>query len=163
MKYLSLILLFALIGCTANPSSKSGSSSATGTKHGENVSTAETTELREITSPYPVTGFRYIEQIKSTSANSGQINTTVAQSEISSKERRPLLYAAMACIGLAGFFVWRAYPTGAFLSGVAAVVFFTLWKLDELPAWLWAVGVALIGIGVGIYLGYERKEKETKS
>jgi hypothetical protein len=73
--------------------------------------------------------------------------------------RRPLLYAALACILPALFFVWRGYPTPAMLCGGAAVVLFVAWQAAGLPSWFWMLAVVLGGIGAGIYFGYERGEK----
>jgi len=92
-------------------------------------------------------------------ANTGTVDTSVALKKVESAESRPLLYAAIASALAAGFFLYRAYPTPAFVCGGAAVVFFLSWKASGLPDWFWAVGACALTGAVALYLGHERGEK----
>lgn len=92
-------------------------------------------------------------------ASTGTIDTSIAAKRIDSEESRPLLYAALACLVAAGVFIWLSYPTPAFISGGAAVIFFLSWKLAGLPPWFWVIGVAAIVAAAAIWLGHERAEK----
>ncbi len=92
-------------------------------------------------------------------ANTGTVDTSVALKKVESAESRPLLYAAIASALAAGFFLYRAYPTPAFVCGGAAVVFFLSWKASGLPDWFWAVGACALAGAVALYLGHERGEK----
>lgn len=95
------------------------------------------------------------------SASTGTVDQTIAAKRIDAEESRPLLYAALASLVAAGFFVWRAYPTPALICAGAAAVFFIAWKVSGVPDWLWAVGgIALAGAGA-LYLGHERGLKST--
>jgi hypothetical protein len=112
-----------------------------------------------ITEVVPAAPMKWEKQQSSVDAATGTIDTTVAAKRIDSQEARPLLYAAMACLVAAGFFVWRAYPTPALCCAGAAVVFFIAWKVSDLPPWFWAVGLAALVGGAALYLGHERGEK----
>lgn len=92
-------------------------------------------------------------------ASTGTVDTSVALKKVESAESRPLLYAAIASALAAGFFLYRAYPTPAFVCGGAAVVFFLSWKASGLPDWFWAVGACCLAGAVALYLGHERGEK----
>ena len=97
-----------------------------------------------------------------TQASSGTVDTSVAKMEIKQKSKDKLLwFAAIAVVG-ALFFVWRGYPTGIYLCGIAAAIFFALWQISNLPDWMQFVGFGAVAGAVGIYFGYERKEKEHK-
>lgn len=96
-----------------------------------------------------------------TIANTGTINTKVAEKEVDAKAKQPFLHGVMAAIALGVIFVWRGYPTPAILCGVAAAILFACWRLADLPTWVWGVSVAVVALSAGIYFGYERKEKET--
>ena len=93
------------------------------------------------------------------SANTGTVDTSVALKKVEASESRPLLYAAIGSALAAGFFLYRAYPTPAFVCGGAAVVFFLSWKASGLPDWFWAVGACALAGAVALYLGHERGEK----
>lgn len=95
-------------------------------------------------------------------ASTGTIDTTIAAKRIDSEESRPLLYAALAAMVGVGIFIWLGYPTPAFISGGASVIFFLSWKLSGLPDWFWVVGVAALAAASAIWLGHERAEKSNK-
>jgi hypothetical protein len=61
-----------------------------------------------------------------------------------------------------GIFIWLGYPTPAFISGGASVIFLLSWKLSGLPDWFWVVGVAALAAASAIWLGHERAEKSNK-
>lgn len=92
-------------------------------------------------------------------ANTGTVDTSIAKQKIDAAESRPLLYASIGAALAAGFFLYRAYPTPAFICGGAAVVFFMSWKASGLPDWFWAVGACALAGAVALYLGHERGEK----
>lgn len=92
-------------------------------------------------------------------ANTGTVDTSVALKKVESAEARPLLYAAIGAAVAAGFFLYRAYPTPAFVCGGASVVFFLSWKASGLPDWFWAVGACALAGAIALYLGHERGEK----
>lgn len=96
----------------------------------------------------------------SVNANTGTVDTSVALKKVEAGESRPLLYAAIGAALMAGFFVWRAYPTPAIACGAASVVFFLAWKVSGLPDYFWGIGAAALAIAGGLYLGYERAEKQ---
>lgn len=96
-------------------------------------------------------------------ANTGTVDTSVAQKRIDSEESRPLLYASIAAALAAALFVYLAYPTPAMACGIASVVFFMAWKVSGLPSWFWAVGLLACGVGAALYLGHERGEKSVSS
>jgi hypothetical protein len=93
-------------------------------------------------------------------ANTGTVDTTVAAHRIDTESSQPLLYCAIGAIALAiAFEVWLHYRTPAICSAGAAVIFFAMWKSSSLPPWFWAVAVASLFLGAGIYFGHERGEK----
>jgi hypothetical protein len=114
------------------------------------------TEVTEITFNGPTEWQKFDTSV---SANTGTVDTSVALKKVESAESRPLLYAAIASLLAAGFFLYRAYPTPAFACGGAAVVFFIAWKASGLPDWFWAVGACALAGAVALYLGHERGEK----
>lgn len=99
----------------------------------------------------------FMAEAKAISASSGTIDTTVATKRIEAQERRWLLFTAIACaIGavLARALVpaWHSISNGLF---VAAAIAGVSWKVSELPAWLWAIGLAMAAL---LILGYKRAE-----
>lgn len=89
-------------------------------------------------------------------ANTGTVDTSVAQKKIDVASREPLLFAAIAGVLGAIVFVYLHYPTPAMLCGAAAGLFFLAWKLSDLPPWIWALAAAAIAAGVGMYFAHER-------
>lgn len=90
------------------------------------------------------------------SANTGTVDTSIAQKKIEVASRAPLLYAAILGGLGAILFVYLSYPTPAMLCGAASGVFFLAWKLSDLPPWIWALGAAGLAAGVALYLGHHR-------
>lgn len=95
-------------------------------------------------------------------ANTGTVDTSVAEKRIDAQESRPLLYASIAAAVAAALFIYLSYPTPAMACGIASVVFFMAWKVSGLPQWFWAVGLLACGVGGALYLGYERGEKTNR-
>lgn len=96
------------------------------------------------------------KQESTVKADTGTVDTSIAAKRIDSQESRPLLYAAIASALAAGFFLYRAYPTPAFICGGAAVVFAFAWKAAGLPSWFWAVGAVALAAAAFLYIGHER-------
>lgn len=93
-------------------------------------------------------------------ASTGTIDTEVAKKRIDVESKAPFLYAAIACVlGAAGCMIAR-FPAAALLSGVAAVSFFALWKMSDLPIWFVCVGVAALAGGAFLIFGYKRAEAD---
>lgn len=101
----------------------------------------------------------YRKTANTVKASTGTVDTTIAAHKIDAAEARPLLYAALASMLAAGFFIWRAYPTPAMICGGAAVVFLIAWKVADAPVWLWVVAAVGLGGAAFLYLGHERGEK----
>lgn len=95
-----------------------------------------------------------------TSANSGTVDTSVALHAQDIQSKRPLLYAALASMLGAVVWLFLKFPTPALLCGVASGVFFAAWKLADMPSWVWAVGVAAVGVAVGMHAGFFKGERE---
>ena len=111
------------------------------------------TTVTEIVPSAP-TEIRHTE--KKVNADSGTVDTSVALKKIEAAESRVLLYAALACVVAAGFFIWAQYPTPAMACGAGAVIFFLSWKASGLPDWFWACGAVAVCVGIAIYLGHKR-------
>lgn len=90
------------------------------------------------------------------SANTGTVDTSVAEKKLDISARQPLLYAAMLSAIAGVFFLYRAYPTPAALCGLSAVFFLIVWRTASLPAWMWGLGALGIAAGVALYLGHHR-------
>jgi len=104
--------------------------------------------------PSAPTEIRHTE--KKVNADSGTVDTSVALKKVEAAESRVLLYAALACVVAAGFFIWAQYPTPAMACGAGAVIFFLSWKASGLPDWFWACGAVAVCVGIAIYLGHKR-------
>lgn len=96
-------------------------------------------------------------------ANTGTIDTSLAQHRIDVEENRWLLWASIACIPIAIFFVYIQYPTPAMYSGAASAIFFVAWKVADLPSWFWALGGAGLVAAFCIWRAHERGLKTTVS
>lgn len=99
----------------------------------------------------------FVQEAKAIKASTGTVDTTLASKRIEAAERRWLLFTAIGCaIGaiLARALVpsWHSISNGLFLAAAVAGV---SWKVSELPAWLWAVGLVMAGL---LVLGYKRAE-----
>lgn len=119
----------------------------------EATPSAPATTVTEIVPSAP-TEIRHTE--KKVNADSGTVDTSVALKKIEAAESRVLLYAALACVVAAGFFIWAQYPTPAMACGAGAVIFFLSWKASGLPDWFWACGAVAVCVGIAIYLGHKR-------
>lgn len=117
----------------------------------------------EITEIKPAAETVWTKKASTVKAETGTVDTSVAMKRIDAQESRVLLYAALACVVAACFFVWAHYPTPALACGIAAGAFFLAWKVSGMPDWFWAVGMLAAGVGGAIYLGHERGEQHAKS
>lgn len=97
----------------------------------------------------------YVQTESSVKADTGTVDTSVKNHEIDVEAKKPLLYASIVCALLAGFFVYRAYPTPAICAGAASIVFFLAWHI-ELPGWVAAIALAAVVGGGFLYIGHER-------
>lgn len=104
--------------------------------------------------PSAHTEIRHTE--KTVKADSGTVDTSIAMKKIDAAESRVLLYAALACVVAAGFFIWAQYPTPAMACGAGAIIFFLSWKLSDLPEWFYVAGAVVVAAGVAIYFGHKR-------
>lgn len=93
-------------------------------------------------------------------ASTGTVDKSVALRRADNEARQPFLYASILAMVAAGIFVFVRFPTAATLSGAASVVFFIFYQVSGLPWWMWGLGVAALGIGAGIYYGYEKRDHE---
>jgi uncharacterized membrane protein AbrB (regulator of aidB expression) len=93
-------------------------------------------------------------------AQTGTVDNSVAIRRVEAEESRILLYVAMACMVMAGVFFWLHFPSPAMLCVGSAVVLFLAWKVSNLPPWFYAIAVAAVAIGAGLYFGYTRGEKD---
>jgi hypothetical protein len=118
---------------------------------------------REVTVIKPGAPTEYHKTESIVKADTGTVDTSIAEKKIEAGESRPLLYAALACLAGAGFFIWAKYPTPALCCGAAAIILFLAWKLAGLPEWFYVVGLLAAGAGVFLYIGHEKGEKTAKS
>jgi len=114
---------------------------------------------KEVTEIIPASDTQWQKTEASVKADSGAIDQSVALKKVEVGESRPLLYASLACLVGAAFFIWAKYPTPALCCGAAAVVLFMAWKLADLPPWFYVIGLLAAGAGVFLYLGHEKGEK----
>lgn len=90
-------------------------------------------------------------------ADTGTVDTSIAQHRIDVAERRWLLFAAIGC-GIAGVVVrsmlpaWPSLSNGLLIGGALA---FASWKLADIPSWVWLV---VVGGFLAIAAGYKRAE-----
>jgi len=98
-----------------------------------------------------------------TNANSGTVDTSVAMRAQEIQSKKPLLYAALASLLGAVVWLYLKFPTPALLCGVASGVFFAAWKLADMPSWVWAVGVAAVGVAAGMHAGFFKGERQPVS
>jgi len=91
-------------------------------------------------------------------ADTGTVDTTVAVRRVESEEKRPLVYAAMACGVAALAAMYFGHPTIALCCAGAAGLAFAAWKLADVPSWLWVL--ALVA-AAGLYFGYIKDRKTT--
>lgn len=181
-----LLVIFLLVGCATSPVIRNRDTTVKGTP-GQEGTTLKTEDKKAgfvipAKSTYTVTTVAahadqpaqavavwtfsepsfYEEALHYTVANTGKINTEVAKQKLDANERKPLLYGALVCLALTAVAIWKAYPTGAYLTGGSAVVLFLAWKLDDMPDWFWMIGLAATAIAAGLYFGYEKKEQHLK-
>jgi len=114
---------------------------------------------KETTTIKPAGPTEYHQTESKTAASSGTVDTSIALKKVEVGESRPLLYASLACLVGAAFFIWAKYPTPAVCCGAGSVVLFMAWKLSDLPSWFYIVGLLAAGAGVFLYVGHEKGEK----
>lgn len=93
-------------------------------------------------------------------ADTGTVDTSIAQHRIDAAENRFLLWASLAAMGAAGLFLYLKYPTPAFICGGAAVVLFAAWKLAGLPPWFHVIGISAIVGAFALWRGHVRGEND---
>lgn len=101
----------------------------------------------------------FISQAEMLRASTGKIDTELAKHESDNKARQILLYGALVAGLAAAVAVWRGWPTLAIILGIAAGACLFMWKMTELPAWIWAV-VGLPLAAAGVWWGYTRAQKQ---
>lgn len=116
-----------------------------------------------VTEIRPAAATEWRKTASTVTADTGGVDVSIAAKKVDAAEARPLLYAALACMAAAGFFVWASYPTPAIACAAAAAVFFMAWKMTGLPDWFWALGLLAAGVGAALYFGHERGEKSAAS
>lgn len=88
-------------------------------------------------------------------------DTSVELHKIDVAERRWLLFIGIGLL-VGGVAVksllpaWPGLPNSLFLSGIIALA---AWKLAEIPAWIWACGIAVSAL---LAIGYKRGEVDEK-
>lgn len=93
-------------------------------------------------------------------ADTGTVDNAVAKHRIDSEAAQPLLIASIACVALAVFFAFRAYPTPAIACGIGAVIFFMQWQMTSLPSWFKMLGITAVVGGVVLWVGHRRGERD---
>jgi len=99
----------------------------------------------------------YTETSSRVDASTGTVDTSVRNHQIDVAERRWLLFIGIGLL-VGGVAVksllptWPGLPNSLFLSGLIALA---AWKLAEIPAWIWGIGIAVSGL---LALGYKRAE-----
>jgi hypothetical protein len=94
---------------------------------------------------------------KDAQASTGTIDTTVAKHRIDVADRSKLLWIAIGC-GVAGIIVRSLLPAWPALSNgllIAAPCAFAAWKFSDVPSWLWAIILGIVGF---MALGYKKAE-----
>jgi hypothetical protein len=114
---------------------------------------------REVTTFVLPSEAKWVKTETKLSANTGTVDTSIAEHKIDVQAAQPLLYAALLSLVAAGFFVYRAYPTPALICGGASAVFLLAWKAAGAPSWLWAVGAVALAGAAFLFIGHERGEK----
>lgn len=89
-------------------------------------------------------------------ADSGKVDTTAVVHAMNLKETRIFLYGALVCTLIAIVAALEVWPTISKLAGAAAVACLILWKVSDLPSWFFAVPIAALAIGAGIYVGHKK-------
>lgn len=98
-----------------------------------------------------------------THADTGSPDATIAKARIQAEQNRWLLWAAIACVPIAIFFVYIKYPTPALYVGAAGVLFFIAWQVAGLPEWVKFVGFGGLIAGVVMWRAHERGLKNADS
>jgi len=117
---------------------------------------------KETTTITPAGPTEYHKTESKVSAQTGVVDTSVATHRIDVAERRWLLWAAIAC-GIGGVVIrsmlpaWAGLSNGLLMGGALA---FAAWKFAEVPAWIWAAVLVVMG---ALALGYKRAEWDKNS
>lgn len=189
-KILLCATLFLLIGCTSGklrigrtvvqppPNAQTPSFANTGEKTVETSIPAGTvketvkTQGNATESPKEVTRYVFpeattektVEITQSASlSNERAPDQTVALRKEENNARAPLLYAAIgACVVGIGF-IFMKWPTPAACSFGAGIIFFIAWQVSGLPSWFFMLGFLVLAAGIGVMLGFKRKEWDKNS
>jgi hypothetical protein len=97
-----------------------------------------------------------------TSASASAPDKSIAIHQINVAAKQPLLWGAIACTLLGIYFAFKRFPTAAISCGVGAVALFLAWQIASLPPWFWLIGVAAPMAAIGIFIGYQRHERDAK-
>ncbi len=93
-------------------------------------------------------------------ANTGTVDVSIRKHEIDVADRAKLLYAALGVGALGLVFFYIKYPTPAIMCGAASILLLALWKLSELPSWMWGVALALVVGSILLWRGHVRGEAD---
>lgn len=94
-------------------------------------------------------------------ASTGKIDTELAKHEADNRTRKFLLWGAGICAVLGAVAVLKGWPQAGIILGAASGACLLIWKMSELPAWIFAI-VGLPLLAAGIWWGYSRAEKQLK-
>jgi len=110
------------------------------------------------TTTIKLAGLGEFKKVETTvAADTGTVDTSVAKHALDVADRKWLLWAALAC-GIGGIVLKSLLPAWPGLSNgllIAAPIAFSAWKLSDVPSWLWAVVLLVMGC---LALGYKRAQ-----
>lgn len=93
-------------------------------------------------------------------ADTGTVDVSIRKHEIDVADRAKILYAALAAGALGLVFVYIKYPTLALMCGAASFLLFALWKLSDMPSWVWGIALALVVGAVLMWRAHVRGESD---
>lgn len=93
---------------------------------------------------------------KTVAANTGTVDTTVANHRIDETAKEPLLYCAIACVLVAVAMLYFEHPAAAGLSAAAAAALFAAWRMPDLPEWFWMLGAIGIAGALCLVFGHAK-------
>lgn len=185
MKFVLLLLLLALASCKALPRITFGKASVTGVAdagkpatlvQGETktsfavpagtqmqtvkVEASPTTPAKETTTWNFSAPTKFEIDASTLKADTGTVDTSVAQHKIDVESKQPLLYFAGACLVLCATMMYFDHPTAAMMCGAAAGIVFAAWRMPDLPEWFWMVGVACVVGGLCLAFGHAKATKQ---
>lgn len=93
-------------------------------------------------------------------ADTGTVDTSVAQHKVDVASRQPLLYFAGVCLLACLTMMYFDHPTAAMMCGAASGIVFAAWRMPDLPEWFWMVGVACVVGGLCLAFGHAKATKQ---